>query len=227
MLLKNFFFDYISFQKEIKPILPEIDRGDYRLLYEGAETVFRKVKPQDWLLEDQGTMLDPSYKLDGITSKVDVGYLLLVILSTYLKPAPYLYTDGNLLRKVLTLTGWNEIDIELFWTGIPISILIKENVLMPKDDPLYSERYWNWVIPTQSNTSGWITFEQIQKFKNKFIDTSQKVERFPISMLEMLSSNVSEDPKNMPSRIKTVLTNVQGVLTKAEQMKWGLYIIFS
>src|SRR5438046_7922487 len=80
MIHSAYLFDYDCFRSYIAPIIQEVDHGNYISLYRQAEVIINSVPSNEWILHDQGTILEsitPSSEIDS----TNIGYLLLVILS--------------------------------------------------------------------------------------------------------------------------------------------------
>jgi hypothetical protein len=108
MLHRVFLFDYTGFRRYIAPIVQAVDQGNYEPLYTRAEEIIRSTRADERPLQEQGTMLesiDPS--LGGDSG--DIGYWLLVILSTFLGKPSSLARWG-ILRQALVAIGWSEED---------------------------------------------------------------------------------------------------------------------
>jgi hypothetical protein len=173
MLHSAFLFDHEKFRQYVVPIIQTVDQGVYDPLYVEANKVFSSVLPEDWVLYDQGTMLE-RFALSETVDSSDVGYLFLVILSTFLQKAPSLGSWGTLI-ELLKTTGWTKEDAWLVMRGnSPATILQPECQASPHDSLELTDPYWYWVMPTQAYQCGWLSCDEVCHFGERLASTQNK-----------------------------------------------------
>ena len=84
MLHSAYLFDVEQFRDQVSRYLVQIDNGIYEPLYRKYQEVLRLTAPEEWILHDQGNLLE-DFPLTDHFDHFELGYLLLVYLSTFLK----------------------------------------------------------------------------------------------------------------------------------------------
>jgi hypothetical protein len=218
-----FLFDYLAFRRHISPIISSLDQGDIQPLFAEAKSVFDDIEPDKWILHDEGTELE-RFEANEILDQSDIGYLLLVVLSRFLQPAPNLASWGTLSIILETNFSWSKEETEFLIHGTVLSSLLKPNEAPPKvltvKDP-----YWFWMFPTQSYRNGWLPFEEVVRLLNK-INTIRDQAVSSGSQVDNLTMgdtlNLSADDLK---KIRASLNEVLLMLRSAKDAKRGLFYV--
>ncbi len=217
MLYNVFRFDYIGYQKLIEPITKAIDIENYAPLYAQAQIVVNNLSGK-WILEDKGTMLE-SVEIQNKPGNVEIGYWLLVLLSSFLHPAKPTLTKPASIAIGLQVIGWKPDEISRLVYGENIAEMARTQSYSPLTYPLHeSDSYWHWIRPTQANKSGWLSIERINSLKEKLL-ASQKL-FYEIETSSLPNKIAKEDVLGAYS------TSLE-MLTSSIEMGEGIYIIFS
>lgn len=226
MLHRAFLLDYTGFQRHVAPIVRALDRGDYSPLHTQAEKIINSMQPEEWLLHNQGTMLERIYPSDDVDSS-DIGYWLLIVLSSFLQPAPSI-TYWGLLWEALRIVGWSENDAWLLIRGVSTASLLKpesdvaQGGLLKTSDP-----YWHWMIPTQSNQRGWLSLGQIRRLKHQLVsvqDAIMSLDRTTINTADAVNSQGLIDKDD---HLRIAYHEALAMLNVAVEAARGLFLVIS
>lgn len=220
-----FLFDYQRFRQDITPVLEALDRGNYGPLYEWQKRVVQSMKPEDWILHDEGTDLD-SFEPEEQMNNSDLGYWLLVVLSTYLRQPPSPLKDWGLFGHALYLAdnkSWLMLD------GSSTTSLIKPGSEAARPESLrVSDPYWYWVIPTQAYQSGWLSLEQIRSLEQRLVSNHDAI--MEVDQRKLVEGTTGLKDISTPERItrlQTAYDDALKMLRTAIEEGVGLYWIFS
>jgi hypothetical protein len=226
MLYAIFWLDYQSFRRSIAPMIELLDQGEYLPLVEHAETIIRETTPDKWILQGHGTMLEP-LSLDRAPDAMELGYYLLIILSTFLQPARPALTQPAYLQGALARVGWKQPEISRLIYGEKMASLLKpERCFVADQQPWPATGYWDWITPTQANHCGWLSMEHIGQLTLQLAAAQ-----------EALLTLSSESDEGLPStnqlgeafgkHVRQAYDEAAAMLHQALAIQQGLLIILS
>lgn len=233
LLHSTFLFDYKLFYQEISALLRDLDKGDYLPVYARARESVNGIKPEEWILHDQGTTLVPSILEIGVDPEFResdrIGYCLLVILSAYLrKNQPSLCENWAILHRVLQIVGWSNVDSELLIEGMPIEKLLKPNLKFISREPRKStDPYWRWVVPDHAHTAGWLPLEEIHRLRLKLLEAKPLLAHFDFTSYPHIEVTNPVVVRDYQQRLQMAYTNALALLSAAEEVKVGLFMVIS
>jgi len=144
----SYLFDIESFLKEMSPLIPDIDNGNYTALFKLARTVI-EAKPDLWDLLDDLFLGPPFIEEDEEPTSQR---LLTIILMQYLQPIPTFKSEWKLLRYGLPLVGWSDQDTDILLFGRSLCTLLsperkhRSNRLdNNQKEPIWCEAVVNWL----------------------------------------------------------------------------------
>jgi hypothetical protein len=235
LLHSAFLFDYAHFRQDIDDLLSEASKSNFLPVYERAKQNARHIEPEDWILHQHGTTLslspfeDKKYvEQDGLDESVEVGYCLLVILSSYLENCPSLGENWGFFEMALKNVGWIDLDARLLIKGLPIEMLLNSDarIVQSKYREL-GDPYWRWVIPTQAYASGWLPIEEIHRLRSKLEETERMLERVDFTDWAGIDTTNPAVVKEYDKSLQGAFTDVLAMLSIAEEMGAGLFMVIS
>jgi hypothetical protein len=227
MLHAAFVLDHTAFQHHIAPILVAIDRGALYPLRTKAEAVIGSMEPEEWLLQEQGTMLE-SFEPFGDIDHADIGYWLLVLMSTFLQRAPSLGTNWSVLLRALDIVGWSEDDSWLLARGVPTVSLLKPDIhIAPGTVLRESDPYWHWMVPTQSYQRGWLPPEQVHRLKPRLESARDAIMALDDTVIDASYGRSPYGPLDNVARLRDAYGKALAMLKAASSVGKALYMVIS
>ena len=226
MLHTAYLFDVEQFRDQVKEYLDQLDKGVYEPLYRKYQEVLLSTKPEEWVLHDQGTTLE-DFLIEGHISSFDLGYLLLVYLSTFMKKCPSPGSDyGLLFRVLLESAGWDEDHIWLLLRGMPVGSIFK-----PEDKSMdfsfhMDGPYWKLVFPSQSWQRGWLPVDKAIQLKQDLLAIKDHIYSLDESFLEEFFLGPFGRTPVKP-RLKRAFDTEFLMLSEAERLNLALYLVIS
>ena len=176
---RAFLLNTDSFRQRLSEVLPALETGDARPLYQQASMVVEQDRTEPWPFVFAGDSLIDIRKenYSGLpwepwtaaslrnASKIhitDIGYWLLLLLSSCVKRIPEIDVgaDYSILDGVLEMLGWKESERQLIFRGTPISAIAGFD--MAAADQANRRHYWHRVSP-RAYSAGWLSKKQVKK----------------------------------------------------------------
>lgn len=228
MLHEAFLLDYSAFKSHIAPLTEALGRGDQTRLVEAARQIALSVAPEEWILHNAGTMLE-DVGTAGELSSQEIGYCLLVVLSTHLTRAPSLGIAWSALSTTLFDLGWPEEDVKLLIHGLPVVRLLRNETEAPDTSFLNGgEPYWYWVFPTQSFRRGWLPTDVVTRLHAKLNASMSSLEP-AISHPEAIRHNLrgSSQEHGHAGASDMAFRSALAMLDEAQRSAKALYLVIS
>lgn len=181
------------FREQVKEYLVQLGKGNYKPLYQKYREVFRSVAPEDWILQDQGTSLE-DIAIENFDN-FNLGYFLMVYLSTFMKKLPSLGQDYRFLYGALRKSGWDEDHIWLLLRGLPIASILKPGEINLDFSVHENDPYWKLMFPSQSWQRGWLPINHIVQLKQDLLAIQDSIYSFNESTMKEYSFGL---PDNSP-----------------------------
>ena len=211
-----FWFDYHSFRHDVVSLSLELDRGNPRPLRKRVHQIVHTLSSERWILEDEGTTLEPEL-VDEELDAIRVGYAFLIVLSRYLEQSQFTYTGPATLTSFLPRIGWAPRDADALAYGDTPSKILKPQVTTPTAW-WSSADYRDHIRPTQANRCGWLSHERLAFFSGRLQDA--------ISLLQQ--RNIPEFPNRYTDHsVHQALEQRWQLFEAARMAKRGLFIIYS
>jgi len=227
MIHSAFILDHEAFRCHIAPVLAAVDQGNLELLRVQAEAVIGKIEPKDWLLQEQGTILESLGSFEDI-DHADVGYWLLVLMSTFLQRAPSLGTDWDVLLSALRIVGWSRDDSWLLVRGVPTVSLLKPDVYVAPGTKLKeSDPYWHWMVPTQSYQRGWLPPDQVCDLELRLESVRDAIMGLDETVIDSSYGRNPDGPLDNVARLRDAYGKALEMLGAARSVGQALYMVIS
>ncbi len=228
MLHSAFLFDYKAFRYQIAPTVQAVDQGDYASLYTQATRVVHSMQQEAWVLHNQGTMLEDIEPAQEITSS-DIGYWLLILLSTYLQRAPSLGVNWGVLHKALPVVGWSDDEAWLLVRGLSTANLLKPEIgtVQAKSSLRESDPYWYWMFPISSYQHGWLSLEQISQLRSQLLAVRSSIMALDKTVIDASYGIGPDGPLDNVARLRVAYSDALSMLQSAEEAGLGLFMVIS
>jgi len=154
-----YFFDNSGFLRELSPLIPQLESGEYWPLYNLAKQTL-EAKPELWkILYD----LNLGYSFNDEKERLEPNSLLMKVLVKYLELIPI--EDRNawrMLEPSLPLIGWGNEETHLLLFGKSLcSLLVPNNKDFPEYYFIDSENKKQIKTPWCRGFIGWLDIETI------------------------------------------------------------------
>lgn len=222
-----FLFDYKNFLINAKRLFLSIDEGDFHPLLTEANSILDHVPSKAWILDDCGTNLE-RLSLESIDDPFNVGYLLLIVMSKYLKEK--LPSEGNfrLLYGALNRSKFPGNAKSLIF-GNPINSLFElDNDIFYGECKNQSRSYFQWIRPSQSYNAGWIDIEQINALTAQLFTAEEDILSMNEATLELIETHIPPEYRFDPKkRLNSAYNSAISMLFSAQKNNCGLYMVIS
>lgn len=240
LLHRAFLFDASAFRESVSVILKELDAGNAQPLFDRAETIVDRTKPDEWILRLAGAALwrirkyDSSGRLreDPIEGQVanagaipsyEIGYWLFIVLSEFVQRCPGMGYDYSVLEWVLGELGWRQEESQSLFEGESASLLLK-----PEEAPVgivkLSDPYWHWMIPLHSQGRGFLFLEKALILRKRLHAEEMAIREFDSSLFRKLRVPEPEAQLNYFERLQVMFDRAMMMFESAEQAKLDLYM---
>lgn len=205
----------------------QLDQEIYGPFYKRMSGIARNIKPEEWVLQGQGTMFDEDVNdLAVKPSSGEIGFWLLVFLSTFLEEIQSSHIQWGLLFYALDKVGWSKEDYLPLLEGSSLPLLLKPDLRNSRFVVSDEAPYWNNMVPTQSFKRGWLSLEEISDIKSRLMSSQNAILSLSEENLASYSESVFINKSKKPA-LHAALNNLIALLESTENNHLGLLIIVS
>jgi hypothetical protein len=242
-------FSYKEYQEEIRWLVEQVDQQNYEPLRDRTckaiqrirqewplsnlgwtvyeEGVEKEVVTQEWpLLEhgESGLTIEDEIRNQDILMPRDIGYWFLIVLAEYLQPCQSPLSNWGVLYSTLTILGWEQIDCDLLFKGLPTSKLVKPEIEEKSPWPLKeTDPYWLWLHPSQAR-SGWLPTQSVHNLYNQLREMEDKIKTFDIRQIPNIDASNPVVIKEYDKYLQSAYHDSLAMLSMAQQSNQGLFM---
>jgi hypothetical protein len=219
-------FRYQDYRKEIQWLVEQVDQGQYEPLYKRVCEAIPRLHGE-WPLGVHGDIPaidEQEVNIASPPTSQGIGRWFLLVLAEYLQACPSPLGNWSVLNAALQSLGWEQVDCDLLFKGLPTSSLLKPGICERSPWTLRAtDPYWFWLHP-EAARSGWLTYDDICTLLTRLRQEEGRVDTFDVRQIPDIDVDNPVVLKHYKQYLIAGYRDTLAMLSAARELKLGLFM---